>query len=157
MTLATRYKYCQEAIELKKNIEKNFLNLAECLYFIKKEALWQDAYSSWDEFCDELGLNNSTIHRLITVYEVFVIKYDIPRNEILQSRGWSVLSETVPLIGSKRDAKAWLHKASTLSLRDTRKEVLEAKLGIPEMECKHEETYIIKICSKCGQRERIYD
>ena len=155
--LEIKYQYCQKAIAIKHQVEGNFMQLAEALYNIKTKGLWEEAYSSWDEFRDEIKLSDATISKLMKIYALFVVEYGFTTKQLSDAGGWSVLAETMPLIGSRSDAEAWLHKSTTLSLRDIRKEVLEAKLGVSATtECKHSNSYVIRVCPDCGTRERLY-
>lgn len=139
-------------------MEKNFLSLAEYLYQIKNNSLWQYGYTSWEEFRDEIKLSDATISKLMKIYQTFVLDYGFTPDQIVSAGGWSVLAETLPLIRSKTDAEEWLHKSKELSLRDVRAEVREAKLGISATtECSHENAYVIRICPDCGNRERVYE
>lgn len=152
-----KYDYCQNAIELKQHAEVTFVALAGHLYKIREERLWEGGYTSFDEFCDELRMSQSTISKLISIYKVFIVELGFTDDEIAKSGGWSVLAETLPLISSRSVAEHWLGLTTTLSLRDIRKEVLEAKNGIittsTTTTCMHPNQYIVEICPDCGKHD----
>ena len=93
----------------------------------------------------------------MSLYSKFILEYGFTHKQLVDAGGWSVLSEALPVIHSKKDAEHWLGEAQHLSLRDMRTSIREARRGVEMASCKHDNTYIIKICSDCGDRQKIYD
>jgi hypothetical protein len=158
MSNLTLYNYCKETVELVQKIQGGFIDLAERLHKIKTERMWENGYSSWEEFCDEMKLSYSTIQKLIQIYDTFVLKYGVKTSRIASVGGWSILAEGLSIIKTKVDAEAFLTDASVLSLRDIRKNVTAQKKGLPaSYVCKHANTYKIEICKDCGEKWEIYE
>ncbi len=148
------YNYCEQAIKLKQHAEVTFIALAGHLMKIRDEKLWNAGYTSFEEFLDELKISPATASKLISIYQKYVIEYGFTDEELSAAGGWSVLAETLPLIGSRSLAEEWLVKSATLSLRDIRKEALEAKKGIittsTTTTCEHHNKMLIEKCIDCG-------
>lgn len=147
-------KYCQDAIEMKKNIEGGFVDLGEYLYNIKEHNLYEPQWSSFLEFCYELRMSQNVINKLIQVYKMFILDYGLKKEE-LTTAGVSLIYDVLPAIRSKKDAQHWLAQASLLTRSDLRKELTEHKTGVPMAKCKHKDTYHIEICRDCGDRKQI--
>lgn len=150
----TDTNYCNRAISLKNALERDFMLLAEHLYKIKEYELWRANWGSWIEYTWELKMSATTIKQLIQVYKTFVVDYGITKEQLGTAGGLSHVADTLPVIKNKKDALRWLVKAQTLTRADLRKELTEAKTGIPMASCKHSETYTVEICKHCGERVR---
>jgi hypothetical protein len=146
-----KLNYCHKALELKKDIEFSYLKLAEMLYNIQLEKLYEPQWSSWLEFCMELRLSKATVSKLMGIYQIFILKYGFEREEVTVV-GWTLLAETLPHIKKKSDAIKWLRNASSLSREHLKKEVVEAKTNVKMYECKHKDTYTIRICRDCKEK-----
>lgn len=150
------FKICQEALELRDSIEVAFLKLGELLYNIKENRLYEGQWESFDEYCMEFrGMSKSTVSKLIAIYEKFVIQFGFSSTKLQKVGGWAVLAEALPVVTTKKEAQDWIDRASVLTLVDMRKSVRETKNGIPVGECKHKDTYTIRVCRTCGERERV--
>jgi len=147
-------KYCNEAIELKQNIERDFLSLGEYLYNIKEHNLFEPQWSSFLEFCDELKMTPSNAYRLIKIFKVFVLDYNIEK-KLISDASVSSLMEIVPIIQTKKEALGWLKKSTLLTRQDLRKELTEHKNGVDMIKCLHKNVYQIEICRDCGERHQI--
>lgn len=145
-------EFCNNAIALKKNLEKSFINLGQYLHEIKEKSLWEANWSSWDEYCLELKMSRNSINKLIQIYSTFVLDYNIGPEKIATAGGWTVVSELLPVIETREQAIEWIHKAQELTREDLRKEVTEAKSGVQQSACKHKNTYTIVVCRACGIR-----
>lgn len=143
-------KYCKKALELKKEIEASFIKLGEYLYEIKNKNLFLPQWSSWEEYYMELKMSQNTVNKLIQIYETFILKYNLPPENVVSAGGWSVIAEILPVINSKKDAEEWLHKSTELSRSDLRKELKEEVTGVQMASCKHRNTYTITVCRDCG-------
>lgn len=148
-------RYCEETIKLKTGIEASFLALGERLKRIKEEVLFEDQWSDFGAFLAEMKLSESTASRLIGIYETFVLKYQIAPAQIAQAGGWTVIADILPVVNSKKDAKYWLDQATTLTRTDLRRELMEIKKGRLMSECKHKNTFTLRVCVDCGLREKL--
>lgn len=155
MQITENYNYCVETLDLKKEIEGNFVDLGEHLNNIREHNLFEPQWSSFLEFCDELRMSQNMVNKLIQIYKTFVLGYSFTKEEIATAGGWGNLQEILPMITSKKTAVYWLDKASILSREDLRKEVKEEKTGVPMATCKHKDFYLLKVCRDCG--DKIYE
>lgn len=147
--------YCNQTLKLKKDIEGSFVLLGEYLHVIKENQLYEPQWSSFDEFCFELKMSSNMVNKLMQIYKTFIVGYGFTQEQIASAGGWSVIAEVLPQIDSKKSAIKWLASCATLTRSDLRKELVEAKTGIPQMNCQHKETYVIKICRSCGEKQEI--
>lgn len=150
-------KYCTDTINLKKEIEQSFLTLGEHLYNIKRDEMFLPQWSSWDEYVTEIKMSLNMANKLIQIYETFILEYKFAPEDITTAGGWTVVAEILPVIENRDDAENWLNMASELTRDDLRKEVKEAKSGVEMATCAHADTYIIRICRCCGNKEEIYE
>lgn len=153
------YAYCNEAIGLKTEGERMFLELGERLYKIRKDELFKPSWQSFYEYELEFKWSPGTANKLINIYKVFVLEAKISPAKLAAAGGWTSLAETLPVIKNAKDAEHWLGQATELTRKDLRTEVKEAKHGISEDDaCKHPaaQTYYLRICSSCGHKEQFY-
>ena len=150
-----RLSYCEKALELKKDIEGNFLVLAEYLYYIQDRNLFESQWTDFDEFLEEMKMTKSTAFKLTHIYKTFILGYGFTSKEINSAGGISSLSDIIPMVNSKKTAEKWLHLTTTLTRSDLRKEIKEAKTGVTMANCKHGNTYKVQICKDCGERWQI--
>jgi hypothetical protein len=148
---------CQHAINLKANIEQDFLTFANLLYSIKRDRLYEAEYEAWWVFLQDLRISESTASKLLRIYEVFIKQYQIDPEKIAQGGGYSNLYETIRFVTDKKSAEEWVEKASVLSRSDLRKELKEKETGKSMQECKHPKTFLVRVCEDCGHKERVYD
>jgi hypothetical protein len=151
------YNYCEETISLKKTIESSFLEMGKRLRDIRDKRLYEPQWTSFPEYLAEMKLSESQASKLINIYNKFVLEYQFTTEEILQTGGWAVLAEVLPVIRDKESATEWLEKAKNLTMQDLRIEVKERKTGKSMDGCKHENTYTITICRDCGNKQREYE
>lgn len=153
-----KHKYCEKALSLEGIGRGLYLTLGEMLHKIREERLYEPAWESWQEYCMEFkDLSPGSISKMITVYETFVLNFGYSVDSLAKVGGWTKLYQISPYIHSKADAEQWLAKAEIQSRQDLQKELVEAKTGVLMSECKHENTYLIRICEDCGERHREYD
>lgn len=146
-----------EVVELKKNIELAFLTLGEKLYKIRDEELYLSNWESFVDYLDEVKISPSVASRLITVYEKMVLEYELSTDLIANAGGWSNAYEILQISSGKTDAKKWLKESENRLPKDTKIALREARTGIKQDECKHEDFYTIDICRKCGAKIRTYE
>lgn len=144
------YEYCNDTINLKRSIEGTFMVLAEHLSNIKAQSLYLPAWSSWEEYVNELKMSTNMVNKLIQMHEMLVLEYSIPTKQVIAAGGWTVIADLLPIIKTKAQAVEWLEKAKTLTRDDLRKEMKEAKSGVQMSSCKHKNTYTIVVCRDCG-------
>lgn len=145
-----KYKYCTDAIQLKNDLESGFILLGEQLSKIKNEGLWETAWTSWSEYVKELKMSENHVNKLIQIFEKLVLGLKVPKDQIANAGGWSIVSDLLPIIESKKDAEEWLEKAATLTREDLRSEMKEQKTGVLMHACKHKNIYTIVVCRDCG-------
>lgn len=150
-----KLSYCNKALEIKNDLECRFILLGEYLYNIKEHSLFEPQWSSFQEFCMELKMSTNTINKLMQVYKVFVLNYNIPMDTLATAGGFSLIADTLPAIHSREDAMEWLGKTTVLTREDMRKELKEKKTGILMSECKHSNTYTVTVCRDCGETKQI--
>lgn len=150
-----RLGYCEKALELKKDIEENFLLLGEYLYNIKEHQMYTPQWSSFDEYIDELKMSTSNVNRLIQIHKTFVLDYGFSSQEIITAGGSSSLGDILPVITSRKTAEKWMTLSGTLTRKDLRNELIEAKTGVLQTSCGHKNTYTVEICRDCGERKQI--
>jgi hypothetical protein len=147
--------YCNEALKIEYNLRKGFLVLAEYLYTIRKDELHKPQWETFYEYCLEFKeLSPSKISKLISVYEKFIIEFGFPRGNI-QGVGWTQLYAIISRCNTKKGALEWLELAKTLTRNDLNRSLIEEKTGVDMSKCKHQDSYIIRICRTCGNKEQV--
>ncbi len=149
--------FCNRALELKTALESNFLVLGEYLYQIKEGCLYEPNWQSWQEFSWELKMSENSINKLMQIYKTLILGYGFTHQQILTAGGWSMVAEVLPMITSKKDALKWLTAASNLTRGDLRKEIKEAKTGLPMAACSHKNTFTMRVCRDCGEKHEVFD
>lgn len=152
-----KYDYCNDTIKLKENIEQSFLFLGERLKKIRDEDLYKDGWASFEDYLDELDMNKSVASKLITVYETFSVKFPTPPQELITPKGWTNLYEIATVIKTYDDYTKWLSDWQVLRSSDLRIKVREAKSGVLQEQCKHEDSYLLRICRTCNARYQEYE
>lgn len=151
------FVYCKDTMALKLKIEGSFVQLGKRLLEIKEKKRYRPNYDSFAEFLQEMKMDPATATKLMRIYEHFVINLKLPAKEIAKANDWSNVYEVIKVSPNKKLAKDWLNRIKELSRSDLRRELIEEKTGITEKNCKHEDSYSITICRRCGRREQIYD
>ena len=143
--------YLRETIDLTKQIETRFMELASRLYKIKEERLYEGSYDSFYEFLDVAKINPGQASKLMSIYRVFV-EIGQQSQETLAQIGYSNLYEAIPLVETQGVATV-LAKAQTLTRSEIKDEVREFKHGEHTHEVGEER---FGVC-KCGKIIRIYE
>lgn len=151
------FNYCQQTIALKHRLEGSFLALGERLMKIKVDCLYEGQWDDFEAFLDEIKLSTSTANRLIQIYEKFILEFKCAPARLAEAGGWTVVSDILPLAKDKKSADHWLDRAKTLTRTDLRRDLTEARTKKEMAKCKHEDTYLIRVCRDCGLRERVYE
>ena len=150
------YNVHQKVMELKKEIEGNFIKLGAILKGIRDKKLYIDlSCSTFEEYIaiPELALNRSTVYAIINVFEVFFEKSNQSDIEGLTEIGYSKLNRITQFSNSD-NFEEWIYKAKTLSLSDLGLEIKEAK-GISEnlSSTNSEDKITMEItCPFCGKK-----
>jgi hypothetical protein len=148
--------YCEETLSLKRDIEVSFLDLGERLQRIRDDQLYFPSWDTFEDFMMEMKMSAGTASKLINIYQRFVLEYKISTKAIAKAGGWSIVAECLSIVKSKEEAVEWIEKASLMTQTDIRREIKEAKTGIPMSECKHD-WVSLRFCKCCGLRERTYE
>lgn len=160
LTETKKHQFCNEALKLKQEIEVDYLALGAMLMKIQDERLWEAGWESWDEYTMELKMSQGAVSRIINIYKVFVLQYEVPEKTLALAGGWSVVAEYLPMVKEdtkKAEVANWFSDASEMTRQDIRRTITEARKGIDMTKCKHTDYYILKICRNCGNRETITD
>lgn len=123
-------------IGLKQVTEANYLGLAEYLYTMFQEALYQEL--GFDHFSDylkspEVSIEYRSANRLIETYRVFVLKYNIDK-PLLLSAGYSKLYLIHNQV-NEENINEWVDKAVSCTRKDLEAEVNDKgdqSLEVPE-------------------------
>lgn len=154
----SNYKFCNETLALKVDIENSFLELGRRLWLIREKEMYRPTYDEFHEFCMELKMSKPTICKLINIYETFIHRFKIPEKKLLNAGGWSVVAEILPFVKTKKQVDYWLNKATVLSRNDLRLTLIEKKTGVKEENCEHDKNYyVLKVCRDCKVRLVIED
>jgi len=147
----TNHKFLQETVELKSTIEQSFLALAERLYKIRGERLWDGEYDTFDEFLTELDLSAATCSKLCSIYEHWILKAGV-KVEALGKCAWSSLYEAIPLL-EKGNANELAEELKLLTRADAIEKVRET---MKPCERHDWQDVHFRQCENCGKREKIY-
>ena len=145
------HKYLTDTVALKETIETGFLNLAERLYKIRQDRIWEGEYDNLEEFLMELDITAPTCSKLCSIYENWVVKGKVSI-ELLAGTSWSTLYLTVPRLQNE-SAKDVLEDVKLL----TRKDIVDKSKEIKYPNCKHTNFYTLKICEDCGKSFKTYN
>lgn len=153
----SNYNYLEDTKKLKQTIETSFLTLGERLSRIRNEKLFLPSYETFEDFLLDAKLSPATASKLINIYEKFYIEWKFKTDELVEAGGWSVVATLLPICKDRESAEEWLHKSHHLSRPDLEKEIKEMKTGIPMKDCKHEDSYVLRVCRTCGFKEKVLD
>jgi N-glycosylase/DNA lyase len=154
-----QYKFCTDLIALKDEIEKNFLILGKGLMSVRDARLYDPAWHSFAEYCEELKLSESKASKLISIYSNFVLAFEIPEKKILSAGGWTVASKIATAVGDSKELSVkYLDLAAVLSQADLDKELNAHKTGTDEIVCLHPNLVELHFhyCDVCKMKRKIY-
>lgn len=149
-----RTAYCVETLELKRNLEIGFLDLGRRLKDIAKGKLWAGKWDSWEEYLADLQISPASASKLVRIYSLLIEEHGFDPRQIAAAGGWTVVAEILPEIKDRREAEEWLHLAGSLSRVDLRRTLTERRKGSNMLTCRHEHTFLLRICPDCGLRTR---
>lgn len=142
--------FLRETIDVVKQIESRFIELAGRLYKIRDKEMWKSSYDSFSEFLEAARILPSHASILIAVYRNYVVLRGVPEAD-LAGIGYSTLYEAIPLL-EKENPTDVVEKARVLTRSEIQDEVREKTNGICSHEGKSFETY--RKCS-CGKFYRV--
>jgi len=146
----------KKVIDLKKEVEGNFIKLGAYLKEIKEKRLYIDlSYNTFEEYIaqPDLSLNRRVVYSIIGVYEDFVCNQSHIDMEEIKKIGYTKL-ERIRQFKEQPDFDEWIYKAKTLSLSDLGAEIKETK-GVSEnlSSTKSEDKITMEItCPFCGKK-----
>jgi hypothetical protein len=145
------YTICQEALQLKDNIEGAYLKLGELLSRIRSQRLYQPTHDTFPEFLMEMDITEGTASKMITVYDLFIGKYQIPEQMLIDAKGWSKVYAIAKVSDTKEHALEWLERASIASRQHLTQDIREKETGLTPENCEHD-YYTLNVCKKCGDK-----
>jgi hypothetical protein len=146
--------YLKETIKLVRTLENGFLKLGERLGKIRDKRMWEESgYETFELYLEEAKITPATASRLITVYNTFVIGYEMDE-EKLSGIGWSVLYLLAKDVKNKKDAEEFVEKAMIMKRSDIEEELRDRRVVCSKHDW--EELYI-RFCKKCNKKEKIYE
>ena len=147
----SNHKYLSDTVALKETIETGFINLAERLYKIRQDRIWDGEYDNLEEFLLELDLSLPTCSKLCSIYENWVLKGGV-KVEALAGANWTSLYEFIPLL-EKGNPKELVDELKLLTRADAIEKVRELKNPCSRHEW---EDVHFRQCKKCFKREKVY-
>lgn len=144
----------QTVIDLKKEIESNFIKLGGYLKLIRDEKLFKErGCITFEEYLGqpELAFDRSTVYAIIGVYEDF-FESNQSDTEQLMEIGYSKLNR-IRQFKDQDDFEEWIYKAKTLSLSDLGAEIKEVKNEKTEKTPERKTQDVV--CPKCGYKFEI--
>jgi hypothetical protein len=155
LTERDKHDYCNKTLFLVDKIEGDFLTLAERLYKVREERLYEAGWGSFEEFCMERkSISKGTASKLITVHELYVVKHKVSSRKLLEV-GWTALYAGRNLADSKEGALKFVDDATRLAPQHLKQTITEAKTGVSQADCKHKNAYTMFICPDCGEKHRV--
>lgn len=150
--------YCDDTLEMEQGARLVYLILGERLRKIRENRMYEPAWSSWHEYCMEFkDLSTGSISKIIAVYERFILELGYKPLELAKAGGWTKLYEISKRVTNREDAAKWLDIAETCSRKDLNDYLIEDKVGVIMSECHHEDTYVIRVCRECGNKEEVFE
>jgi hypothetical protein len=118
----------QKTIEVKQDMERNFLDLAMLLCQSRDFALWKLlGHDSMESYLGEpeIGIRRSTAFNLMRSFDLYITKLAVAQDDLVEA-GSSKLTMLAPYI-EKHPEKVleWVDKAKALSKSDLREELLQ--------------------------------
>jgi hypothetical protein len=119
--------FLRDTIDLVKQIETRFLELAARLYNIKDKEMWKSSYESYQEFLDTAKINPGHASILASIHKAYVVEGKMTV-EKLAGIGYSNLYEALPLLEKESVSKV-VEKARLLTRSEIKDEVRDEKHG----------------------------
>lgn len=149
-----KLKIIEECIALKEMIEQGFIVLAGKLKKIRDEKLYSPQHESfWAFLQEDLKMSESQASKLITTYEVLVLKYGMTERRVLDTGGWNEAYLIAKQAKNKDEADDLIEKSSLMPPTEFRKVLADEKIGPHTHKW---EIVNFRQCTKCGLREKIF-
>lgn len=145
-----KLNFCEETIGMNVNLSMGYILLAKRLHAIRAEKLYEPQWSSFMEFAMEMkDIAYTKVSRLCSVYQKYVIDLQIPEEEVAKV-GWTILDRARRVIKTREEAMQFIE--SPLTRSDLEKEITEKETGKDMTQCKHEDTYLVRVCRECKDK-----
>lgn len=151
----TPHNFLQETLNLKRSLERDFLELGARLKRIRDDRLYEGVYDNFKEFLEEAKLTESFASRLITIHSRFIEGFHM-KHEELSDVGWSSLYQIASYTQDEDEAKELVGMARQIRRVDLEDEIRERRTQCQSHEFSGE-TIILKKCIKCGKTVRVYE
>lgn len=138
--------FLRETIDVVRQIENRFIELAGRLYKIRDKEMWKSSYESYGEFLEAARILPAQASILVAVYRNYVVLRGVPEAN-LSGIGYSTLYEAIPLL-EKEQTDTVVEKARVLTRSEIQDEVREKTNGICTHEGKPFEVYHKCSCGK---------
>ncbi len=143
--------YLRDTIDLTKQIETRFIELAARLYRIKEERLYEGSYEYFNDFLEVAKINPAQASKLISIHRVFIEEGNQTKERLAQI-GYSNLYTAIPLVETQGVEMAVV-KAETLSRSELTDEIKEKTYGVHEHQIGEDRW---GVCS-CGKFIKVYE
>lgn len=150
MTELITNDYIEDTKRLKKQIEGYFITLAERLYTIREQRLWEPNYKNFEECLLDIDVTGGTASKLISIYETFVLG-DGLKPEQIAGVSWTTLYE-ITKIEDPDARKEFIDNSHLLSRKDTSDAIREFKTGCENHDF---EEILMGKCKTCGRLVRL--
>lgn len=157
LTEQQQYNYCEDTKKLKNKIESDYIEIAKRLHTIKINKLYEAQYGSWSLYLDDAKIGQAKAEQLIRIYEKFILEHKVKQSLLIDAGGWSVVIRLLPMAKTKEMAENALLQASLLPNRVSTANYVKDAMKQDFAECECLDTYTIKICRACGDREKVYE
>jgi len=150
------YNFCEETGQLHREIMKHWFFLAQRLYTIKTQRLYEGQYGDYNLFLDAMEIPQQMASKLYRMYERLVVKLDVSAEKIQEVGNWTKLDAIMKVATTKERAEEAIEQAKLLptrsKLREWVKEAVEDNYQPP---CPHTRTYTLMICEDCGEKFKV--
>lgn len=120
------HEFCKETMVFKQKLELHYLEFGKRLMEIRDGQLYRPYWTTFGDYLMEMKKNEAWASRIITVYETFVLKFQIPEKHLVAAGGWSMLYEVIPVATNKKKALEWVKRAAEHPQYELRAEIREA-------------------------------
>lgn len=142
--LSTNEQLIVETRELLHAVRGSLIHVAQNLYRIKTEGIWEGRASSWSEFCEsDLQISQSQASKLLSIHQHFIVDGGLQPEDLIGT-DYEKLNAVRKLPGTVQEQMSIARTLSRKEIRDSFSESIQ---------CEHTKTYVI--CADCGTR--IYD
>lgn len=153
-----RTAFCLETMDLRNKLGLGMIEYSKRLSTIYRQRLWEGKWDSWEEYLFDIKEDPSVASRLRRLYELMIEEHGFPPERVVKAGGWSRLAEVLPMLKEKQSAEKWLGLCErAMTKTDIRRDYHEHKHGTDMLSCRHENSYLLRICEDCGIRVREFE